>query len=509
MAISDNNLDEVLTCAQMAACDRWTVDQGYASGIELMENAGAAIADVVMQKFAHAALIHVLCGPGNNGGDGYIVARLMAERGIKVQLYALAPTKQGTDAALAAALWHGDVLSIDDFSPENGEGILIDAVFGAGFKGRLPDIVSDALYRAEATGMRKLAVDVPSGLHGDTGNTDLDIKYDATVTFFRKKPGHISGMGPELCGELTVSDIGVRADFSDLHAPSIYENSPKLWRDQLVRRDRNTHKYVQGHVAVFSGPKHKTGAARLSAMAAARAGAGAVTILGSDSALDVHASHVTSIMLKSCELGGAPQALTGLNKLRAVVLGPGFDVFAEARSIARTCLATDQNVKLPLVLDADGISAFSEDPDALFALARESQNPALVLTPHEGEFARLFPDLAADPKLGRLQKAQAASERAHAVIVLKGPDTIIATPACQSTGNKLAAINTNATSALATAGSGDVLVGIVAGLIAQGMAPFYAACAGVWIHGEAGKQAGPVCIAEDLLEALRVVQVNL
>lgn len=501
MAKLDNNLDAILTCKQMAACDRWTVEQGFATGIELMENAGAAIAAVAMEKFADATPIHVLCGPGNNGGDGYVVARLMAERGSDIRLYALAEPKPDTDAALAAAQWRGDVLSFDAFQPDSDQGLLVDAVFGAGFKGSLPESVAQALARADACGMAKLAVDVPSGLGGDTGLSDIDINFDATVTFFCKKPGHISGQGPPLCGALTVADIGVRADFAGEHAPAVFENAPTLWGDQVAERRRNTHKYVQGHVAVFSGPRHKTGAARLSAMAAARAGAGAVTLLGSEEALDVHANHVSSIMLKTCERGDAQKAIGELNKPRAIVLGPGFGDFEEARSIVTSCLAPNESINLPLVLDADGLTAFAADPEALFQLARESGKCELVLTPHEGEFARLFPDLAADAALGRLQKAQAAAERANAVIVLKGPDTIIASPASYS------AINTNATSALATAGSGDVLAGIIGGLIAQGMAPFYAACAGVWLHGEAGKQAGPVCIAEDLVEALRRVHL--
>lgn len=505
MVISTDYHNAILTCAEMAACDRWTVEQGLASGIELMVNAGAAVADVVMATFADATPIHVLCGPGNNGGDGYVVARLMKDRGIDVRLYALGEPKPDTDAALAAEHWQGEVLSFDEFQPDTEGGLLIDAVFGAGFKGKLPDNVVAALARANECGMRKLAIDVPSGLEGDTGQLDFDIKFDATVTFFRKNPGHISGRGPEVCGALTVADIGVRADFGGAHAPTVFENTPALWRDQMVGRLRTTHKYIQGHVAVFSGPKYKTGAARLSAMAAARVGAGAVTILGSDDALDVHANHVSSIMLKQCVRGGAPQVFADLNKLRALVLGPGFDDLEEAKAITELCLSNKADVQVPLVLDADGITAFADNPAELFALSQKSQNSNLVITPHEGEFARLFSDLAADQALGRLQKAQAAAQRANAIIVYKGADTIIATPASKSTSMALAAINTNATSALATAGSGDVLAGIIAGLMAQGMSPFYAACAAVWMHGEAGKLAGPVCIAEDLVEVLRCV----
>lgn len=506
MTKSQSVFNAILTCEQMAACDRWTVEQGFASGIELMENAGAAIADVVKVSFANATPIHILCGPGNNGGDGYIVARLMAECGADVHLYALADPKSGTDAEKAAALWPGDVLSLDEFMPESDQGLLIDAVFGAGFSGKLPRVVANALARANACRMKKLAVDVPSGLHGDTGLSDLGISYDATVSFFRKKPGHISGKGPSIVGELTVADIGVHADFTGNLVPVVFENTPALWRDHMPEHERETHKYRQGHAAVFSGPKYKTGAARLSALAAARSGAGAVTILGSDAALDVHASHVSSIMLKQCAKGDGGTALAELNKLRAVVLGPGFDDYAEARSITNVCLSPDQNLNLPLVLDADGITAFADQPEELFALSRQCQVPMLVITPHEGEFARIFPDIAADQTLGKLQKAQAAASRSNAIVVFKGADTIIAAPESSRKGG-LAAINTNGTTSLATAGSGDVLAGIIAGLVAQNMSPFYAACAAVWMHGEAGQQAGPICIAEDLVDALRSVHL--
>ncbi|MEM8541843.1 MAG: NAD(P)H-hydrate dehydratase, partial [Pseudomonadota bacterium] len=439
-------------------------------------------------------------------GDGYIVARLMAECGADVSVYSLARPKPGTDAEKAASLWSGDVLSFDDFLPQSNQGLLIDAVFGSGFRGVLPDTVANALARANACGMKKIAVDVPSGLHGDTGLSELGISYDATVTFFRKKPGHISGQGPSVVGQLTVADIGVRADFTGTHAPMIFENTPSLWGNHRPERNRDTHKYRQGHVAVFSGPKYKTGAARLSALAAARSGAGAVTILGSDAALDIHANHVSSIMLKQCSRGGANGALVALNKLRAVVLGPGFDDYEEARSITNICLSPEQKLNLSLVLDADGITAFADLSEELFALSRQKLAPMLVLTPHEGEFARIFPDIAGDQTLGKLQKAQAAAERSNAIIVFKGADTIIAAPA--SSGNGLAAINTNGSTALATAGSGDVLAGIIAGLMAQNMAPFYAACAAVWMHGEAGKYAGPICIAEDLVDALRYIEVD-
>ncbi len=500
----------VLTCNQMGACDRWTVEQDFASGMELMENAGAAVADVIMRRFADASPIHVFCGPGNNGGDGYVVARMMKHRGADVRLYALAKPKPGTDASLAAQLWDGEVLTFEDFRCEGSNGLLIDAVFGAGFTGKLPEAVSDVFRRAQNYPMRKLAIDVPSGLYGDTGLFSFAMPFDATVTFFRKKPGHICGYGPEICGEITVADIGVRADFADEHRPAIFENSPALWRDQLQDRLRGTHKYRQGHVAVFSGPRFQTGASRLSAQAAARVGAGAVTLLGSEGALDVHANHVTSIMLKELETQDARQALASLNNVSAGVLGPGFGDFEEARELCVSCLQSNADTSLKtFVMDADAISSFAADPEQLFAATHANPETTVVLTPHEGEFDRLFPDLAADNTLGKLQKTLAAAKRAHSVIIYKGSDTVIASPDDELDGEALAAINTNGTTALATAGSGDVLAGIIAGLAAQGMKPFFAACAAVWMHGEAGRKSGPICIAEDLVDALRMVRNSL
>ena len=282
------------------------------------------------------------------------------------------------------------------------------------------------------------------------------------------------------------------------------ENGPLLWREAYPRWPRKTHKYDRGHVAVFSGPRLRTGAARLCAQAAARSGAGAVTLLGSDAALTVHAAHVTSIMLKEYTKGNAARALDDLTRVRSVVLGPGFDDLEEARRIARHCLERSAgDGPFPLVLDADGITAFAECPDALSDLSRRHARPGLVLTPHEGEFGRLFPDLANDGKLEKADRARMAAERAWAVIIYKGADTVIACPEAQG-GGKLT-INTTGTPALATAGSGDVLAGIVAGLLAQRMPPFEAACAAVWIHGEAGRMAGPACTAEDLIDALKAV----
>lgn len=473
----------VLTCGQMSEADKATIDSGRFSGVALMERAGRAVLDVVLGQHADAVRFHVLCGPGNNGGDGYAVARLLAERGADVKLYASAPPKPGTDAALAAGKWHGKVCGLEALSPIAGD-CVIDALFGAGFRGEMPDDVRAALIAVRDAGCGVVAVDLPSGINGDTGLGDGAIQCADTVTFYRIKPAHLMDSSRQICGRITVADIGVRA----ARDAGIWHNHPDLWLDHLPRQASSAYKYQRGHVAVFSGPPLATGASRLSAIAAAETGAGAVTLIGSEDALAVHAAHVTSIMLRACNGTDTMSTLRELNKVRAVVLGPGFGAMENAHHLALAILAAGHST---LVLDADGLTAFAKTPDTLFAAAASAQT-ALILTPHEGEFARLFPDIAGDETLGKWQKARAAALLSHAVIVLKGPDTVIASP------DGRVVINTHATPALATAGSGDVLAGIIASLTAQGMAPFDAACAGVWVHGEAGFLAGSMATADRL-----------
>ena len=334
------------------------------------------------------------------------------------------------------------------------------------------------------------AVAGPQPRHHLSGRaTGPAFRADLTVTFFRAKPGHLLQPGRAACGELVVADIGIPASVLTAIAPKTFQNVPALWRARLPRPDVETHKYARGHAAVFSGGPSSTGAARLSAMAAARAGAGAVTVLSPPDALLVNAAHLTAIMVAKVSDAGDVERIVATRKVRAAVLGPGFGVGEVARAHALALLAHGHGFA-GLVLDADGITSFRDAPDALFSAAR-SASAALVLTPHEGEFARLFPDLAAEG-LSKLDRARQAAARAHAVVILKGPDTVIAAP------DGRAAINANATPWLATAGSGDVLAGIVAGLLAQEMPAWEAACAAVWIHAEAGRRFGPGLVADDL-----------
>ncbi len=473
--------DAVLSVEQMYAADRLA----GSSGIDLMARAGQAIADAIRQRW-QPCLVCVLCGPGNNGGDGFAVAELLARAGWQVRLGLLASRSAlKGDAAHHAGLWHG---LIEIVSPAllRGAGLVVDALFGAGLTRKLEGAAAETLAAAAAYGIPIVAVDVPSGVAGDSG-ADLGGAQQAalTVTFFRKKPGHLLLPGRTLCGELLVADIGIGASVLDEIAPTIFENGPGLWRDALPRITAGGNKYGRGH-ALICGGGIMTGAARLAARAAARAGAGLPTIAVPEHAWAIYATALTSIMVKPIADDPAFAELLEDKRLSAFLIGPGAGVTPQTRTHAETLLATGRAV----VLDADALTVFKDDPPALFGLI----NGLCVMTPHDGEFARLFP--TDGDKLARTRRAAAMS---GAVIVLKGADTVIAAP------DGRAAINANAPDTLATAGSGDALAGFILGLLAQNMDAFHAACAGVWLHGEAANHFGPGLIAEDLPDQLPAV----
>ncbi len=327
-----------------------------------------------------------------------------------------------------------------------------------------------------------MAIDVPSGLDGASGQIlGTVFNADCTITFFRKKPGHLLYPGRKLCGDLIVADIGIRENVLAAIKPRCFENTPDLWRTFLPAPDAATHKYKRGHVAVFSGGATSTGAARLSALGAARSGAGAVTVLSPDEALAVNAAHLTSIMLSRCDHPLDLESFIEKRRPSSFVLGPGFGIGDKTRAFG---LALFRDLTARLVLDADAITSFRDHTDNLFSAARSAPQVRLVVTPHEGEFKRLFPDLVESATPSKLERARTAAARANAIIIYKGADTVIASP------DGRAAINTNGTPLLATAGSGDVLAGLAAGLMAQGMPPFEAACAAVYIHGAAARTSG-------------------
>ncbi|UVK36910.1 NAD(P)H-hydrate dehydratase [Mesorhizobium sp. AR10] len=486
--------NELLSPAEMAEADRLAIAAGPLDGIGLMRRAGEAVAAVVLARYPRASRVHVLCGPGNNGGDGYVVARILDDSGVDVSLWASGSPKAGSDAALAALDCPVEVRPLSAFAAETGS-IVVDALYGAGLSKPLSGDAARAVDIATELSLPVVAVDLPSGISGDGGSVlGHAFRARTTVTFARKKPGHLLLPGRDRCGEIVLTDIGIPDAIVDQLAIATFENTPDLWLRHFPRPAVDAHKYKRGHVGVFSGGPGATGAARLSAMAAARSGAGAVTVLSQANALQENAAHLTSIMLREAGSLEKVQEFLAARHPEALVFGPGLGPKPKVGDFALQLIATMTDSVI--VLDADAITSLAHQPQALFEAARRPSAPALVLTPHEGEFGRLFPDIAGDKSLSKLAKARAAAARANATVVYKGADTVIAAP------NGFAAINSNGAPWLATAGSGDVLSGIVAGFLAQGMPPFEAACAAVWTHGEAGSRFGPGLIAEDLPLAL-------
>lgn len=481
----------IVTPEDMGKIDRAAAASGL-SGYGLMERAGQAVAAAALRRFPGALRFAVLCGPGNNGGDGYVAARALAEAGAVVAVHALGdPATLKGDAAIAFNAFQGSVAALSDYAPRTGD-VVVDALFGAGLSRDVPDGVTDVIAAVEKAAVPVLAVDLPSGVDGRTGAVrGRAFEAEATVTFMCRKPGHLLLPGKSLAGTLEVFDIGIPPRVLAHHGRHMRVNTPAIWRLALPAETGATHKYVRGHLAVFSGQATATGAARLSAMAGLRAGAGLVTVLSPQDAVPANAAHLTAVMLKVVD---DEMDLAGLLKdarLKTFVLGPGFGDADKARRYVRRL--AEQGGRL--VLDADGISAFRENPVTLFSLFAAG-SPRLVLTPHDGEFARLFPDLAQDATLSKIDRASKAAARSNAAVILKGGDTVIAAP----DGRVL--VNDNAPPWLATAGSGDVLAGIVGAHLAQGMPAFEAAASAVWRHGKAGQIAGEGLTAEDLLAAI-------
>ncbi|WP_293907287.1 NAD(P)H-hydrate dehydratase [Phenylobacterium sp.] len=461
----------ILTVAEMTAADRAAIAAGT-PGIMLMARAGQAVADAVVQRF-RAQPVLVLCGPGNNGGDGYVIARLLKAKGWPVEVRALGEPATD-DANAAAAEWDGPT------RPLNGaldEALVIDALFGAGLSRPLDGVAGAAATQLAKRPQTVVAVDVPSGLPGDTGKPlGPAVCAGLTVTFQARKPAHVLEPGRGLCGEVVVADIGLG------ETPSkTVENGPELWLPRFPWPDARSHKHSRGRLIVVSGESWSTGAARLSARAGLRIGAGLVTICSPQDALAANAAHLEAVMLKPFNTDAELEQAG--DQADAAVIGPAAGVnettLLNVLALARTGAA--------LVIDADAITVFRNDPEELFSVLDRDD----VLTPHPGEFERLFPGvLKAAPE--RIAAARRAAEQAGAVVLLKGPDTVIAAP------DGRAAVNVNGSPWLATAGSGDVLAGFIGGLISQGMDSFEAACAGAWIHAEAAELHGPGLISEDL-----------
>jgi len=486
---------EVLTTAEMERADRLTIAAGT-PGFALMMSAGQAVAEAAMDLVEEGPIV-VVAGSGNNGGDGFVAAAELAARGRDVSVILLCErdSLQG-DAALAARGWKYPVLP---FNPQaiGKPALIIDALFGAGLNRPVKGDPLEMIEAVNANGAPVLAVDLPSGINGTSGAVmGAAIKAVETVTFFRRKPAHLVMPGRKHCGHVRLADIGIDPRVLEEIRPQTSENVPPSWQKSFPVPDIDGHKYARGHAVVLSGELASTGAARLAARGALRAGAGLVTVASPRDALAVNAAALTAVMVRAVDTVVEFADMLGDRRLSSVVIGPGAGVSARTRDLVHTALSA----KRGLVLDADALTSFAEAPERLFEAIKAAEDAHVVLTPHEGEFPRLFSDISnKHPGRSKLERVRDAAERCGAVVLLKGPDTVVASP------DGRASIASNAPPWLATAGAGDVLAGMIAAFLAQGVPAFEAACIGVWMHGEAAGEAGPGLIAEDLPEVLPAV----
>jgi ADP-dependent NAD(P)H-hydrate dehydratase / NAD(P)H-hydrate epimerase len=486
---------EVLDTAEMDRADRLTIAAGT-PGFALMLSAGQAVAEAAMDLVEEGPIL-VVAGRGNNGGDGFVAAAELAARGREVSIILLCErdSLQG-DAASAARGWKFPVLP---FNPQaiGRPALIIDALFGAGLNRPVKGDPHDMIEAINANGAPVLSVDLPSGVNGTTGAVmGVAISAIETITFFRRKPAHLLLPGRIHCGRVRVADIGIDAQVLDEIQPRTFENTSQFWRRSFPVPKIDGHKYARGHAVVVSGDIAATGAARLSARGALRVGAGLVTLASPRDALAVNASALTAVMVRSIDTVIEFAELLNDRRLDTCVIGPGAGVGERTRDFVLTALSA----KRRLVLDADALTSFANAPEQLFQSIKASPDTQVVLTPHEGEFPRLFSDISnKHPLRSKLERVRAAAERSGAIVLLKGPDTVVASPDGRAT------IAANAPPWLATAGAGDVLAGMIAGLLAQGAPAFEAACIGVWMHGEAAREAGPGLIAEDLPDVLPAV----
>ncbi len=519
----DDEPIELLTPSEMSQADALTI-AGGTPGYALMLRAGKNVASVAADMLRSGQderlgqRVAVYCGPGNNGGDGYVAARLLREQGFDVRVARLGdPRFLRGDAALAFADWPGETLLAQDLDPRDAD-LVIDALFGAGLSRPLDGPALEIVQKINAGGAAVLAVDVPSGLDGANGAIGSDcVQARVTVTFFRLKPGHVLLPGRLACGKVHLTQIGIEEETLAEIKPQTFLNAERLWLAHMPWPRLDGHKYGRGHLVVASGPATRTGAARLAARAGLRVGAGLVTVASPENALAVNAAALTAIMLRQADDAAQWRDLLADRRFSAVVIGPGFGTGAATREIVATLLATGQEGRrLGVVLDADALTSFSPDWERLARLVPVGAE--LVLTPHEGEFDRLFSKKGDVPQPSgdaleaagqpsdftyKIDRARAAARAVGACVVFKGPDTVVAAP------DGRACVARHAPPTLATAGSGDVLSGLIGGLLAQGMPTFEAAACGVWLHGEAANLFGPGLIAEDLPDILPRVLANL
>ena len=508
-------MTELLTAAQMRAIEEAAIASGEVTGLELMELAGRGVVAAVFEEWPELAEVPhsavVLCGPGNNGGDGFVVARLLKEWGWDVEVFLYGdPAKLPPDARVNYERWAamGKVGDLGrDLEHREKPDLFLDAVFGTGLSRPVEGMLAQVLVAfdrfRESRHVRTVAVDMPSGLCADSGRAmGTFVTADLTISFHEAKLGHYLSRGAQQAGKLVVKSIGLSQDAAPDEVVRLVDRVP----GGRLRKAATLHKYGHGHALVPSGGAGRTGAARLAARGALRIGAGLVTLGVPPNAQQEASCHVTSIMLRRVEGGDGLAAVLEDGRLNAVCLGPGLGV-ERARELVPEVLAgggLETHLTRSVLLDADALTAFAEQPETLFGMLHEQ----CVLTPHAGEFARLFPDVAeklnaaptSGPAYSKVDATRDAAKRAGCVVLFKGPDTVIADPdgRCSITSAQYE----RSAPWLATAGAGDVLAGFITGLLARGFAPMRAAEIGAWLHVECARSFGPGLIAEDLPEEL-------
>ena len=479
------HMHEVLTAEEMRKADAAAIAGGI-PGITLMEQAGASVAKVIQDRYNPATPALVLCGPGNNGGDGFIVAAQLKNAGWKVRVACLVK-KAGLkgDAALAAKQWEGEVESLNSNLSLKDTGLIVMAIFGTGLSKTLEPEIVTLFDKIRAKKIPVVAVDLPTGLHASTGTVSPGmLGADVTVTFCRKKLAHMLLPGRELCGQVLVAEIGIPDQvIADLKT-TVFENTPALWLKDFPVPGTDAHKYTRGHALIYGGVK-RTGAACLAAAAAQKIGAGLVSVASRAASAPIYHAYRASIMVDEWTVRDDFKGLLRDERRNTVLAGPGAGIDDHLKEAVDDILTANKAA----VFDADVFTLFKDSPAALFARLSPDKH---VLTPHEGEFTRLFGAMEGN----KLERARKAARTANAIVLLKGPDTVIAAP------DGMVVINTNAPPTLATAGSGDVLAGMITGLMAQGMSPFMASCAAVWLHGDAAQSYGLGLTAEDIIQQL-------
>ncbi len=478
---------ELLTAEEMGRAEQLAAASGLPT-LTMMENAGRGVAEEVVRRYPRGSRVIVLCGPGNNGGDGFVCARYLRERGYQVRLALLGRAEDlRLDPKEMAKRWDE---AIEPMSPQCLEGaqIVVDAIYGTGLRDDVGGVVGQVIEAVTERGLPVISVDVPSGIDATGGALrGLAFKAAATVTFFRRKTGHVLLPGRMYCGDVRVIDIGIPAAVLGEIAPRTFANDPEFWLRYFPKLKKGGHKYDRGHAIVVSGPMESTGAARLAARTALRAGAGLVTVATSKAAFYINAAQLTAVMVAPYDGPPGLSAILSDRRITAALIGPGAGRDPEVKDLVVSVLASDAVA----VLDAEGITAFQAAPAELFHYIKSRPAPT-IMTPHEGEFRKVFPELAREPS--KLERARRAAENSGSVVILKGADTVVAAP------DGLSSVSENAPPWLATAGSGDVLAGLVTGLLAQGMAAFDAAAAAVWMHGELAVIFGPGLIADDMAD---------